>query len=745
MLRIYFILILISTFLFTAPLKIASSPKDTSYYNLAQSIKYIYLNNNFNKIIPLATHGSVENIQKLLSKKVALAIVQNDIAFFASSAHAPFIKSNENLRLVLPLFKEPIFILTNIKGINSIFQLINKKVVIGDIQSGLSESAKVILNSVNILSKVQTYQLSQPNALKKLHQHRVDAVFINNLTEEIKKKINNQKLFIIPISKNLVHKLQNTFPYFETHKFTLINKETISTIAIRSLLITRNDVDKKQVHKLIQLLTKHYSNLVFPDTYRTPLNELFKLETQLEWHSGVKAYFIEHKIITSADQIFNKYFWYIFLSICFGVFIILVTFLLAIYKFGWLHKFYKNHKFNYFLQKLYFYTLKYKYMLLLAFMILSYFFTVLSIKYFEHLWAIEHNIVSTFDENPFIESSLWLFIFGTTGYNGNFFPNSSEGKLLVSLIPMFGFGGFITLLGFITSDQIKKYILEAKGMAKINFTNHIIICGWNENTKLLIENLTHKNLSTKQEVVLLNDNLDYNPVEKFNFDTQFVKYVSGTPTNRKFLDKANIQEASIAIIVADALSSDPDARTILNVLAIERYCDDLAAAGIRKKDNDIYTIAEIIDSNNIQTANDAQVDQVVSLGGIESKIFTQSVQNPGVVKFINEIFTYDEYNDIYSFIIKADCKLIDKTYDEILIILRTYKILLLSINIETNRTQKEIQKIKQQYKLKREVITNPIDDIEKSYCVQEGDLLIVLAKYEEIVHNALKNINKELL
>jgi len=744
MLRIIFLLAIINFLTFAEALKIASSPKNTSYYLLAQSINTIMTNNGKEKTIPVPTNGSIENIKKLLQKKVDLAIVQNDIAFFAKIAHQPFKTNHNNLKLVLPLFKEPIFIITNKKGINSLTQLKNKKIAIGNSESGLSESAKVILNSINLLNSLKIFQLPESLSIKKLQNGSLDAIFVNNLTEQLNKQINQGKLFIIPVSENLVLKVKNTFPYFETHTLMLKNQEMIETIAVRSILITRDDIDDQTIYSIIQILTKDYSNLIFPDAYHTNINELFKIDNQLDWHEGAKKYFLEHKIITSSDKIFNKYFWYILIASIFLVTIILFLLALTLYKLNWLKKLNNCQKLISLLQKIYFYTIKHKYTLLVSFVVLSYFITVLIIKYFEHLWAIEHNVISVFDENPFLESSLWLFIFGTTGYNGDFFPNSSEGKLLVSLIPMFGISGFFALIGFITSDQIKKYILEAKGMAKINFNNHLIVCGWNEKTKLLIENLVHDNLSIKKDIVILTDTLDYNPIEKYDLNSQFVKFVFGSPTNRESLDKANIKDASTTIILSDNKSSDPDARTILSVLTIKKYCEELSNQKVRKSNKEIYAIAEIVDPNNTQTAKDARVDQVISLGDIETKIFTQSVQNPGIIKFINEIFTYDDYNDIYSFSITKDCKLIGKSYDDILIILRNYEILLLSINIEANRIPHEIRDHLKEYNLSRAVITNPININEKNYKLMENDLLIVLAKYEDRVTEALTKIKKEI-
>jgi hypothetical protein len=116
------------------------------------------------------------------------------------------------------------------------------------------------------------------------------------------------------------------------------------------------------------------------------------------------------------------------------------------------------------------------------------------------------------------------------------------------------------------------------------------------------------------------------------------------------------------------------------------------------------------------------------------------VQNPGVDKFIDEIFTYNDFNDIYSLVVDSECKLLGKTYDEILSILRKHNILLLSINIESRRSDDEVQGIMKKFGLSRFVITNPIKKLEQEYKIQDQDTLIVLARYEKDLVEAQKRI-----
>jgi len=328
-----------------------------------------------------------------------------------------------------------------------------------------------------------------------------------------------------------------------------------------------------------------------------------------------------------------------------------------------------------------------------------------------------------------------------SGFNDSIFPHSNEGKFIVSLIPMIGLGGILALVGLITSDQIKKYFLEAKGMGARKDKNHIILCGWNDNTHFIVENLLHKNISVKKRIVILADLEDKDKIEQFEFDKRYVAYVSGNAGSRNDLKRANFVEADIAIVVPNGHSEDRDARVILNVLTIEKFCLELEESGERNKSN-IHTIAQISDAKNEQIALDAGVDQIISLGNIESKIFTQAVHNPGVAKFVNEVFTYNDSNDIYSLPINENSTLLDKTYDEILLVLREHKILLLSINIGFRKNINDIKDTLEELKLSKSIITNPFDEHELAYRTKKDDLLIVLAQYEENIIKAVEELER---
>jgi len=720
-----------------APLKLGTASKGGNYYQLGESISSICKNENLVDIDVIPTKGSVDNINQLTRGQVDLAIVQNDIAFLAENGLYPFAHKIKDLRGIITFFFEPVYIITNTPGIISVNQLTNLKVNVGPEGSGLYVNSRIILNSQNLWGFVAKRNHNPADVLNLLLDGEIQAAFINNITVQISEEIKKGNLFLVPLSTALIESLTKTYPYFKKFSTDIFN-QPIETVSVKSILICKKDLDRNVIHEFTKILYENFSNLQFPTQDIAPQKDDVGYYMSLKnWHKGSKKYFYKLGILKS--QIYLKFLWG--LLVIPAVIIITVLFV-NISLFSFSRKTLKMISANSsFLRMSKYVNLKvfqYKYIVILLFMIVAYLTNMLIVQYLEHDWAIKHNIISIFDNRSFVKNLLWMFVFGGSGYEDKLFPQCPSAKFFATLIPLIGLTGVITIVGFLTSDHIKNRILEARGVKTAMIKNHIILCGWNENVPFLVKNLLHKNIETKRPIVILAEINEELPLEKYGLDDKMVTYVRGDASNKSDLDKANVKEADMAIIVADSQSSDPDAKSILEILTIEKHCKDLEEKGIRKNRDDIYTIAEIQDTNKFEAAYDALVNEIVLLGHIQSKVFVQSILNPGVSKFINEILTYNDFNDIYSLRIEKNSELLHHTFDQLLVKLREDKILLLSINIENHRSEKEIESIKKEYNLERGIITNPINKEERDYRTQPGDLLIVLAQYEKDVQKVKK-------
>ncbi len=171
--------------------------------------------------------------------------------------------------------------------------------------------------------------------------------------------------------------------------------------------------------------------------------------------------------------------------------------------------------------------------------------------------------------NPF----WWAIVTMTTVGYGDFSPSSGTGRLF-SVIIMFGGISLTALLtASISSIFVARIIREDKGLEKINVTDHMRICGWNKNVHQVLDSIQTLSGGRKLEVVLINEAND-NEIDTVRNKYREIKfkYVRGDFTREIVLERANLKEASTAIILPnDPLESGshPDEKTIFGTLTIK--------------------------------------------------------------------------------------------------------------------------------------------------------------------------------
>lgn len=718
--------------------KIATASKGGAYYPLGLSIARLLKEKDGKDFKVISTAGSVDNIFRLEEDSVDFAIVQNDIASRAANGLKPFRNAISNLRGIATFYKEPIIILTNDPNIRQLHQLADHTITTGMRTSGLNTDARIILNSSGLWDSVDTSHHNISDTKRLLDNHEVDVAFLNTINDSLQSELLNKEIFPVNLSEDVISKVTATYPYFVKYTKRIDGVE-FNTIAVKCMLVCKNNTDPGLVYEITKALYKYGDSLTFPSGRQFEKQGVVH-SMSLEWDSGAAKFYDEIGVMHS--NFAAELIW--MCSFVVALFIVVVL----VFNFVFLRKgspylglLSVNSKILRFIKHVNLVIIKYKYVAVLFLMITANIGVLFLVKYSEHEWALRNNQISSFDNKPFSQNLLWMFVFGGSGYDEHMFPQSPLGKVMATLIPLIGVGGFIAIISLLTSDHIKKQILGAKGMNTTSIKNHIILCGWNDTVPFLVNTLLHENLTHKRPVVILGTSPDEMPLEKHGIKDEMITYIHGDATNREDLKRANIKDADIAIIVSDHDSTDPDARNILKGLTIEQYCRELELDGQRVDKNQIYTIMELNDVNKEQLAYDAFVDEVISLGDIKSKILVESILNPGVSKFINEILTYNELNEIYSIELNADNNLLGKSFDGLLSILRKHRILLLSISLGNHKSRDEVNEIIKRYNLTRSVITNPLTEPEINYKTNVDDVLIVLAQNEGVIDEALKIIN----
>jgi voltage-gated potassium channel len=188
----------------------------------------------------------------------------------------------------------------------------------------------------------------------------------------------------------------------------------------------------------------------------------------------------------------------------------------------------------------------------------------------------------------------WAFVTGATVGYGDYVPLSTSGKIVAILLILTG-GAFIAFyISSLSSAAIQHEQDLEKGKLSYKGSSHIIMIGWNERTRQLIEIM----LETKpsHRIVLIDHSLQHVSFRDFP-----VHFIQGNPTEDHILHKANIKQADRVLITADVSES-------------ERQADNmtiLTAVAVRGNNKEIPIIAEILSKIQIENALRAGATTIV--------------------------------------------------------------------------------------------------------------------------------------
>lgn len=235
-----------------------------------------------------------------------------------------------------------------------------------------------------------------------------------------------------------------------------------------------------------------------------------------------------------------------------------------------------------------------------------------------------------------IDAFWWAIVTMTTVGYGDYAPASFYGRVLVGFPTMLmGVGVLGYLLSTGTSKIVESRIREMRGMKKIMFEDHIIICNYNNigQVNKLINELRKDDNTKECPIVIIDDNLDQIPEELVPRNVFFVR---GNPSRDTILERANFRKAKAIII--DSILTDPDnsdMRNLATVLTIERIAENC------------FTVVHCLNPENEVFFRRAGCDSVVSISTLSSQLLVQEVQDPGVHSVIQDLTSNEYGSQIY--------------------------------------------------------------------------------------------------
>ncbi|HEY8496677.1 MAG TPA: TAXI family TRAP transporter solute-binding subunit [Limnochordales bacterium] len=273
------------------------------YYPLGGAMAEI-----FNQNVPgvnasvQATGASVANVNMIAQGQVELALIQNDIAFYAANAQEMFQNRIGNLRGIATLYPEVIQLVARADaGIRSIADLRGKRVAVGDAGSGTEANARQILAAAGLTyNDITVRYLSFAEASNNLRDGHIEAAFVTAgiPTAAIQDIAAQRDIVIVPIGADLLEKLRADYPFYTgvtipAGTYRGVNN-AVHTVAVKAMLAARADLSEDLVYNLTKAFFGNLDRMAAAHAS----GRLISLDTALdgmsiELHPGAARYYAE--------------------------------------------------------------------------------------------------------------------------------------------------------------------------------------------------------------------------------------------------------------------------------------------------------------------------------------------------------------------------------------------------------------------------------------------------------------------
>lgn len=229
------------------------------------------------------------------------------------------------------------------------------------------------------------------------------------------------------------------------------------------------------------------------------------------------------------------------------------------------------------------------------------------------------------DINSVGDSLWWALVTITTVGFGDITPVTTLGRVIGGAMMV---GGMFTLALFagIVGHSLLHAVLSIREeqFRMSGYVNHIVVCGYEMGSGMLLDVLV-KEINTDEQPVVL-----FGPCERPRGLPPEFMWVEGDPTKESELPKVRITQ-SANVIIAGSRTVQPqqaDATTILTAFTIRSHLSKSRLAAKRRKP--VLIVAEVLDSENVQHARAAGADEVVETRRVGYSLLAHAVAYPGI-------------------------------------------------------------------------------------------------------------------
>lgn len=285
-------------------LKMATGGTSGTYYGFCGVIANV-LNDNLSDVMAISvesTGASKVNIQLLDSGDSNIAIVQNDVMYYAYTATDMFAGENPitSFSAVISCYPEYVQIIAN-KNITSIEDLVGKKVSVGDAGSGTEFNARQILGAYGIsFDDIIVNNQSFADSADSIKNGTIDAAFVvaGYPTTAVTELSTSYDFNLLELDAEHIAALKTDYGfYFEGvipgGTYSCVT-EDVSAVAVMATIVARNDVSEDVVYAFVKGLFDYKAEITAGHSKGAELNLATAVDgISIPFHAGAEKYYKE--------------------------------------------------------------------------------------------------------------------------------------------------------------------------------------------------------------------------------------------------------------------------------------------------------------------------------------------------------------------------------------------------------------------------------------------------------------------
>lgn len=252
------------------------------------------------KVVVHSSGASKANIFEVVDNDADMAIVQNDVAYYAAQGSDLFEEDGkiEGFSALGAVYSEVVQIISSSK-INSIEDLRGKVVSVGDAGSGTEFNARQILSTYGIdFSDIKVQNLSFGDSSEALKDGKIDAFFCvaGAPTTAVVELATTNHIHVLSVDSDKMDILQEKYPFYTSYTIPAGSYKGVDTdtksVAVKATYIVSDRLSEDVVYKMTKTIYEHPEKIVHAKS--AEINKEFAVSgIAFPFHEGSKKYFEE--------------------------------------------------------------------------------------------------------------------------------------------------------------------------------------------------------------------------------------------------------------------------------------------------------------------------------------------------------------------------------------------------------------------------------------------------------------------